>query len=115
MKKASLVLNPQQVQVSGPPELVTWIEALREARLAPEATARAYTNHMKEWFVTCAITGEPIIVTDLKYWNVEKNEVYKSAEVVPLDRYPEAIDKPEEKPTQSKSNNKRRNRKKHKR
>lgn len=69
---------------------------------------------MKEWFVTCSATGEPIGVTDLKYWDVEKNEVYKSAEAVPLDRYPETVEKPEEKPTQTKSKNKRRNRRKHK-
>jgi hypothetical protein len=66
---------------------------------------------MKEWFVTCSVTGEPIRVADLKYWNVEKNEVYKSADVMPLDRYPEVIDKPKEK-TPPKSKNKRR---KHKR
>lgn len=109
------MLGPQQVRVSGPLELVTWIESLRQARLSPEAAVRAYNNHMKEWFVTCSVTGEPIGVTDLKYWDVEKNEVYKSAEVVPLDRYPEAIDKPEEKTAQPKSKNKRRNRRKHKR
>ena len=82
--------------------------------MSPEATARAYTNRMKEWFVTCSVTGEPIGVIDLKYWDVEKNEVYKSAEVVPLDRYPEDMEKSEEKPTPTKSKNKRRNRRKHK-
>ena len=115
MKKASLILGPQQVQVDGPPELVLWIDSLRRTQISPEAKSRAYTNHLNEWFVTCATTGEPIAVPDLKYWNVEKNEVYKSAEAVPLDRYPEVENKSEEKPIQTKSKNKRRNRKKHKR
>ena len=115
MNKATLRLGPQQIQVIGPPELVLWINSLRQAPITPEDRARAYENHMKDWFVTCASTGEDVAVTDLKYWNVAKQEVYKSAEAVPLDRHPETTDKPEEKPAQTKSKNKRRNRKKHKR
>ena len=109
------MLGPQQVQVVGPPELVLWINSLQRAPITPEDRARAYTNHMKDWYVTCATTGENVAVPDLKYWDVEKNEVYKSAEAVPLDRYPETTDIPEEKPIQTKSKNKRRNRRKRKR
>lgn len=35
---------------------------------------------LKDWYVFCSVTGEPIPVTELKYWNVERNEVYKDAE-----------------------------------
>ena len=31
-------------------------------------------------FVTCAITGKPIPVEDLKYWNVDKQEAYIDAD-----------------------------------
>lgn len=31
-------------------------------------------------FVRCAVTGEPIALADLKYWSVERQEAYKSAE-----------------------------------
>lgn len=31
-------------------------------------------------FVRCAITGKPILVDDLKYWNVDKQEAYVDAE-----------------------------------
>ena len=37
-------------------------------------------------FVTCAVTGKPIPLSDLKYWSVELQEAYISAEVS-LERY----------------------------
>jgi hypothetical protein len=30
-------------------------------------------------FVRCAVSGQPIQITDLKYWNVERQEPYASA------------------------------------
>jgi hypothetical protein len=30
-------------------------------------------------FVTCAVTGQPIPLDDLKYWNVERQEAYVDA------------------------------------
>ena len=32
-------------------------------------------------FVTCAVTGKPIPLPDLKYWNVDLQEAYASAEI----------------------------------
>jgi hypothetical protein len=32
-------------------------------------------------FVRCAVTGEPIMLQDLRYWSVELQEAYVSAEV----------------------------------
>ena len=32
-------------------------------------------------FVRCAATGEPIPLTDLRYWNVPRQQPYRSAEV----------------------------------
>ena len=37
-------------------------------------------------FVRCAITGQIIMVADLRYWNVELQEAYASAEIS-LKRY----------------------------
>jgi hypothetical protein len=31
-------------------------------------------------FVRCAVTGEPIMLSDLRYWSVELQEAYVSAE-----------------------------------
>lgn len=39
-------------------------------------------------FVRCAVTGEPILLPDLKYWSVELQEAYVSPEVS-LRRYQE--------------------------
>ena len=32
-------------------------------------------------FVRCAVTGEPIMLPDLRYWSVELQEAYSSPEV----------------------------------
>jgi hypothetical protein len=32
-------------------------------------------------FVRCAVTGEPIMLPELRYWNVEMQEAYGSAEI----------------------------------
>jgi hypothetical protein len=32
-------------------------------------------------FVRCAVTGEPIALPDLRYWSVEQQEAYASAEI----------------------------------
>jgi hypothetical protein len=32
-------------------------------------------------FVRCAVTGEPITLTDLRYWSVARQEAYASAEI----------------------------------
>lgn len=33
-------------------------------------------------FVRCAVTGEEILLDDLKYWSVERQEAYSSPEAV---------------------------------
>ncbi len=33
-------------------------------------------------FVRCAVTGAPILMDDLKYWSVERQEAYSSPEAV---------------------------------
>ncbi len=37
-------------------------------------------------FVRCAVTGEPIMLADLRYWSVELQEAYVSPEVS-MERY----------------------------
>jgi hypothetical protein len=32
-------------------------------------------------FVTCAVTGEPIPIEELRYWSVERQEAYASPEI----------------------------------
>lgn len=33
-------------------------------------------------FVTCAVTGKPIALDELKYWSVEKQQAYATREAV---------------------------------
>ena len=33
-------------------------------------------------FVRCAVTGQPILLDELKYWSVERQEAYASPEAV---------------------------------
>ncbi len=39
-------------------------------------------------FVRCGVTGDPINVHNLRYWNVGKQVPYKSAAVAFADMYP---------------------------
>ena len=39
-------------------------------------------------FVRCAVTGQPIILAELRYWNVDQQEAYGSAEIA-LKRFQE--------------------------
>lgn len=32
-------------------------------------------------YVRCAVTGQPIALSDLRYWNVDEQEAYASAEI----------------------------------
>lgn len=32
-------------------------------------------------YVRCAVTGEDILLPDLRYWNVDRQEAYASAEI----------------------------------
>ena len=43
-------------------------------------------------FVRCAVTGQQIPLADLRYWNVELQEAYASADIS-LDRYLQSIGK----------------------
>ena len=43
-------------------------------------------------FVRCAVTGQRIDLSDLRYWNVELQEAYASADIS-LKRYLEAVRK----------------------
>lgn len=92
MNKVVLDLKHGQAKVVGPEELISLIEStVRESSYREEAGDRI-SALLSEWFVECSITGESIPVSELKYWNVEKQEVYKSPEEMPFeDRYDEEL------------------------
>lgn len=73
-------MGHNQLQVVGPPELVIWIKALQRHAADPEAKQKAYDKKLADYYVTCSQTGEQVPLSDLKYWNVETQEVFKDAE-----------------------------------
>ena len=45
-------------------------------------------------FVRCAVSGDPIPLTDLRYWNVDEQEAYRDAETATKrwkELHPEAV------------------------
>lgn len=69
--------------------MVKSIELIVQRCGKDEAAAFTLCNRLlSDWYVNCSVTGEPISVADLKYWNVERQEAYKDAETG-LKRYQE--------------------------
>jgi len=82
MNKAEVHLKHSQAKVTGPAELISLMENVVKDSSSQEEAHDRIIVVLSEWFVECSVTGDPIPVTELKYWNVEKQEVYKSPETV---------------------------------
>lgn len=58
----------------------------RNFMAAPEAEVRYSHGDYKVLrngtFVRCSVTGRPILLEDLKYWSVERQEAYATPEAV---------------------------------
>lgn len=88
MNPASVRLEHGQFVVTGPQNLVTWIQLLRSSQGTPEDKQHIYLEQLSNWYVICSITGEQVPLSNLHYWNVETGAIYKSPQVMPLhDRY----------------------------
>jgi hypothetical protein len=66
--------------------LVLWINALQRTVASGEAKHAAYYKKLEGFFVHCAVTGEEIPLSVLKYWNVDRQEPYRDAEIA-LSKY----------------------------
>lgn len=74
-------LEHGQVKIAGPPGLVKSIELIAARCGGDHAKAHEIgVMLLKNWFVECSVTGALISVPNLRYWNVERNEIYKDAE-----------------------------------
>ena len=91
--EAKLKLGHNLVEVVGPPELVSWISTLKKLPLPDMQKAQAYDKYMQDWYVRCCVSGQKIRVQDLKYWNVETQEMFASAS--------EALERHQERTTSS--------------
>jgi hypothetical protein len=56
------------------------LPAGNEARISYETPEYKVLRHGS--FVRCAVTDQPILLEDLKYWSVELQEPYASAEAM---------------------------------
>ena len=86
MIQAMITLEHNQFRVIGPPELVLWISALQKATASGEAKHAAYNKKLEGYFVHCVVSNEEIPLSNLKYWNVDRQEPYKNAAAA-LSRY----------------------------
>lgn len=88
MTEAKIKLQHNKFQVIGPPDLVLWIKSLGSLAADGEIIHAAFMKRLEKYYVSCSITGDPIILSELRYWNVDRQESYKSA-AVGLARYEE--------------------------
>jgi len=88
MTEAKIKLKPNKFQVIGPTDLVLWIQSLGSLAADGEIKHAAFMKRLEKYYVSCSITGDPIILSELRYWNVDRQESYKSA-AVGLARYEE--------------------------
>jgi hypothetical protein len=83
MKQALIKLCPGRFQILGPPDLLSTVSRITSMTDDPKIQHELYTKVVSQWFVVCSITNEQIPLSELKYWDVEKNYVYKSPEIIP--------------------------------
>jgi len=90
MTEAKIKLVHNQFKITGPADLVQWINSLGALGATPEILHAAFMKRLEKYYVSCSVTGEPITLSELKYWNVDRQESYKSA-AVGLARYEEIL------------------------
>lgn len=84
MTKAELRLFPQHFKIVGPTILITMVQTiLSNKETANEQIKYQLEDLFVDWYVICSVSGERIRLCDLKYWDVEKQEVYARPELVP--------------------------------
>jgi hypothetical protein len=84
--QATITLENNQFQVTKPLELVLWISALQKTIASGEAKHAAYKKKLEGYFVHCVVSNEEIPLSNLKYWNVDRQEPYRDAAAA-LSRY----------------------------
>jgi len=84
MKQALIQLCTGRFQILGPPDLLSTVSRITSITDDPKIQHELYTKVVSQWFVVCSITNKQIPLSELKYWDVEKNQMYKSPEIIPL-------------------------------
>jgi hypothetical protein len=88
LRPAVIKLKEGQFRILGPVELVISINNIKSLTNDTGVQHKIYLNIIKNWYVNCSITNDKIPLNELRYWNVDKCEIYKNPEIMPLwDRY----------------------------
>lgn len=90
MTEAKIKLAHNQFKVIGPTDLVLWINSLSGLSADGEVIHAAFMKRLEKYYVPCFVTGDQIPLSELKYWNVDRQESYKNA-AVGLVRYEEIL------------------------
>lgn len=90
--KANVVYRPQHLEIAGPLTLISQVDTAR----AMCASNRDLTEHerkaildavLSNYYVLCGVTGEQITLSEVTYWNVEKQIPYSSPGIIPLHHF----------------------------
>src|SRR4051812_37068888 len=80
-KLANIVLRPGKFLVAGPAELISMTQATTEimAGQDPEDIKWAVYQIWSHWHVICSVSGDKILICDLRYWDLN-GLIYSSPE-----------------------------------
>lgn len=81
IKRAEVVLKNGQPQIVGPSQLISLINLIQRTG-NPEMIKQQMNKLLGEWGIPCSITCEMIALTKIRYWNMERNEAYRDADVM---------------------------------
>jgi len=82
-----------KLRILGPSQLQTTIDNLAYLRKLAKSDeedavlAAQQAATMAQYHVVCAVTGERIALSDLKYWNVSRQIPYIRPEIIPMDDF----------------------------
>lgn len=84
MNQATLILFPNRFQISGPYELAAMtMQIVNNKALNNEELKFQIENLWSNWYVLCAVSGKSVTLDVLKYWDVDRQEIYASPDLVP--------------------------------
>lgn len=94
-QKANVVYRSPQLEIVGPWTLIEELAFTQtQAKGLPPHEQETILNRvMQNYYVLCSVTDQQIPLSELKYWNVERQIAYASAQNVPLSHfYPHLVD-----------------------
>lgn len=76
-----MVLKNGQPQIVGPFQLISLIKLIQQSG-NQGIIQQQMKKLLSEWGIHCSITGDMISLATIRYWNMERNEAYRDADVM---------------------------------